>query len=90
MLAELRPVPGAPARCRAAARVAWAPPAQRFLVLLRGAALAELRPAQLREVARRTLGPSRGLVLVMGDLDDVGGMWVVRTADGFALRDRPD
>lgn len=66
---------------------AGVPPAE---LLGRYVALAELRPAQLLEVARRTLDPSRGLVLVMGDLDDVGGMWVVRTADGFALRDRPD
>lgn len=59
-------------------------------LLNRYVALGELTPAALREVARRTLEPSAGLVLVMGDLDDVGGMWIVRTSDGFALREDPN
>jgi predicted Zn-dependent peptidase len=53
-------------------------------------ALGELSPEALREVARRTLEPSSGLVLVTGDLDDVGGMWIVRTSEGFVLREDPN
>lgn len=56
-------------------------------LLNRYAALGELDPNALQEVARRTLDPSTGLVLVMGDLADVGGLWIVRTPEGFALRE---
>ncbi|MCA9613481.1 MAG: insulinase family protein [Sandaracinus sp.] len=52
--------------------------------------LGDLQPARLVEVAQRTLPPSKGLVLVMGDLDDVGGMWIVRTPEGFQLRSSAD
>ncbi|MCB9602336.1 MAG: insulinase family protein [Sandaracinus sp.] len=53
-------------------------------------ALENLTPAQLVDVARRTLPPEKGLVLVRGDLDDVGGMWIVRTPEGFQLRSSAD
>lgn len=52
--------------------------------------LARLTPDALRDVARRHFDPTRGLVLVAGDLSNVEGLWVVRTPEGFALSESPD
>ncbi|MBX3248438.1 MAG: insulinase family protein [Myxococcales bacterium] len=67
---------------------AWIARVTPAALLRRYEALATITPAELQEVSRRYLDPAQGLVLVVGDLTHIGGLWIRRGPEGLSVRRR--